>query len=134
MNVRELGSIELEKLQFEVTVEQAKRRAAREVESDSPSGSANLGKAVDPRYDRQANMTSPVSERLNLGNIEDAMRYQPWTLDQQEAGEQIREVLTQAAKTILRTVPDGAFRSVALRNIIDARMNANAGISFRGRF
>jgi hypothetical protein len=75
-----------------------------------------------------------LGERLSLENIDEAMRYQPWDRQQQEAGDIVREALTTAAKAILRHVPDAAFRSVALRNILDARMNANAAISFRGRF
>ena len=128
-------------------------------EREAKSAYANLGKACEPpsspyptmsgastggyntATDSAGQMTTQsqppggmLNERLSLHNIDDAMRYQPWTRDQQDAGEQVREVLTQAAKTILRTVPDGPFRSVALRNILDARMNANAAISFRGRF
>lgn len=98
---------------------------------------ANLGKAVPVEtYGSQAgcSTSAPLSERLTLQNIDAAMQYQPWDYSQREAGEQVREALTAAAKAILRTCPDSPFRSVALRNIIDARMNANAAISFRGRF
>ena len=118
----------------------------RDAAATSPStmGYGHLGKAVPPQY-AGSDMTSvpsqgPASaypfmtERLSLSNIDDAMKYQPWTREQSEAGEIVREVLAAAAKAILRSVPDGAYRSVALRNIIDARMNANAAISFRGRF
>lgn len=74
------------------------------------------------------------AERIDLTNIDDAMAYQGWNPDQLEAGNVVREALTAAAKAILRQVPDSPYRSVALRNVLDARMNANAAISFRGRF
>lgn len=110
---------------------------------DAPIQCAKLGKAVptesygpttDARVPTSGQMLGVLTERLTLGNIDDAMRYLPWAPDQSEAGEAVRDALTMAAKAILRHVPDGAFRSVALRNIIEARMNANAAISFRGRF
>lgn len=89
------------------------------------------------RYDddvQQARRALKLGEDITLNNIDDLMRYQPWDSRQVEQGEQVREALTAAAKAILRNVPAGRFRSVALRNIIDARMNSNAGISFYGRF
>ena len=78
--------------------------------------------------------SSQRSEELTLANIDEAMRYQPWDGYQMDCGDQVREALTAAAKVILRLVPAGRFRSVALRHILDARMQANAAISFRGRF
>lgn len=103
------------------------------------AGNAHLGKAAEPRrdYDQCAGSVrayQALAERFTLENIEDAMHYQPWMPDQQDAGTIVREALTAAAKAILRSVPDSPFRTVALRNIIDARMNSNAAISFRGRF
>ena len=97
------------------------------------AGQAHLGKAVPKQYPHDMT-TSPGPEPFTLANIDAAMTYQPWGPLETEAGEIVRESLTLAAKAILRHVPAGAFRSVALRAIIDARMNANAGISFRGRF
>jgi len=107
-------------------------------ERDQVARAAHLGKAVEPirggNYYGNAATSAPAPERLCLANIDDAMHYQPWMPDQQEAGEIVREVLTAAAKAILRHVPEGAFRRGALEDIINARMKANAGISFRGRF
>jgi hypothetical protein len=96
---------------------------------------ANLGKAVEAGAGQDMTAACPPpSEPFTLDNIDAAMRYQPWNVDQMQAGEEVRDALTMAAKAILRRVPDGPFRSVALREIINARMNANAAISFRGRF
>lgn len=115
------------------------RRHEREAKMKASTQYANLGKAVETSAECCETSASPardpyLNERLSLHNIEDAMTYQPWTRDQQDAGQVVKEALTLAAKAILRSCPDSAFRSVALRNIIDARMNANAAISFRGRF
>lgn len=79
-------------------------------------------------------LASRPTERITLENIDDVMRYQPWSPDQQAAGAVVVEALLAAAKTLLRHVPDSPHRSRALRNLVDARMNANAAISFRGRF
>lgn len=73
-------------------------------------------------------------ERLSLSNVVDAFTYQPWDPGQADAGDQVREVLTAAARVILRTVPESPMRTRALNDLIDARMKANAAISFRGRF
>ena len=138
--INQRGNSDMDYTRDEMTVA-ARERAAYEPETADRTprglGGAHLGKAVESRnYDMAATTAceSPGPERFTLQNIEDAMNYQPWTRDQQEAGAVVREALTAAAKAILRSVPDGAFRSVALRNIIDARMNSNAAISFRGRF
>jgi hypothetical protein len=71
---------------------------------------------------------------VTLENVDAVMAYQPWDEYQRQMGDQVREALTLAVKTILRTCPAGPYRSVAIRNILDARMNANASISFRGCF
>jgi hypothetical protein len=106
--------------------------------------SAHLGKAVEQQYSRQEQAGTmamdaqtagpPPSERLTLQNIDDVMHYQPWSHDQQQAGEVVREALTAAAKAMLRSVPESPLRTRALNALIDARMLANAAISFRGRF
>lgn len=74
------------------------------------------------------------SQELSLDNIDDAMHYQPWDGIQQDGGDQVREALTLAAKAILRNVPRSPRRTLALQHLISARMDANAAISFRGRF
>lgn len=73
-------------------------------------------------------------EELSLDNIDAAMRYQPWDSQQIDAGDQVRDALTLAAKAILRSVPRSPRRTLALQHLISARMDANAAISFRGRF
>lgn len=74
------------------------------------------------------------SQELGLANIEDVMRYQPWDASQQIQGDEVRDALLHAAKVILRNVPRSPRRTIALQKLIEARMDANAAISFRGRF
>jgi len=73
-------------------------------------------------------------QRLGLGNVEDVFRYQPWNEDQQTRGKAVTEALIDAAKTILRNVPECPTRTRALNNLIDARMLANAAITHDGRY
>jgi hypothetical protein len=75
-----------------------------------------------------------VAEDLAVGNIDELMTYKPWDVEQEEAGTQVREVLSAALKTILRCVPRSPTRTVACRKIVEARMDCNAAITHRGRF
>ena len=77
---------------------------------------------------------TPGSERLSLFNIEDAFQYRRWNDQQEDAGAHVRDALVNAAKVILRTVPDTPLRSQALADLFSVRMKANAAISFSGRF
>lgn len=73
-------------------------------------------------------------QRLNEQNVDAAFQYQPWNEDQQKCGAEIREALVVAAKAILRNVPETPLRTRALNALIDARMLANAAITFNGQF
>lgn len=78
--------------------------------------------------------TTRKTERLTMGNVDDAFRYQPWDAQQQDAGQIVRDALVTAAKAILQHVPESPLRTRALNNLVDARMIANAAITFRGQF
>lgn len=86
------------------------------------------------RADREVTLAAQAPGRYNLDTIEDLMAYQPWGPAAQEAGAQVREALTAAAKAILRVAPAGRYRDRAVELVLDARMQANAAISFNGRF
>lgn len=73
-------------------------------------------------------------ERLTSENVEEAFKYQPWDQHQQDAGAEVRDALVAAAKAIIIFVPETPLRTRALNNLIDARMLANAAITFKGRF
>lgn len=73
-------------------------------------------------------------QRINTSNVEEAFNYQPWNDEQVKAGTAIRESLIVAAKMILEYVPETPLRTRALNALIDARMLANAAITFNGKF
>lgn len=98
---------------------------------------AGKGESLDYKTlstDRDAKPMQPASEEITLNNIEAAMTYQPWDSKQQDAGDLVRETLTIAARAILRYVPRSPRRTLAIQHLISARMDANAAISFKGRF
>jgi hypothetical protein len=74
------------------------------------------------------------AEMLTLANVDEAFTFQPWDAGQVERGEAVRDALVLAAKQVLRNCPAGRLRTRALNNLIDARMLANAAITFKGRF
>jgi hypothetical protein len=66
--------------------------------------------------------------------IDDAFEYHPWNSDQEKMGAGVREVLVQAVKTIIELVPPGPDRTVAIRKIPEARMDANSAITHGGKY
>jgi hypothetical protein len=66
--------------------------------------------------------------------IEDAFNYHPWTPMQVESGTAVREALANAVKVIIAEVPAGPDRTVAIRKIREARMDANSAITHGGKY
>lgn len=65
----------------------------------------------------------------------DAMfEYHAWTPEQVRAGIRVREVLAHAVKIIVELVPPGPDRTVAIRKIREARMDANSALTFGGKY
>lgn len=60
--------------------------------------------------------------------------YQPWNSDQTARGVQVRESLADAFKALLVNVPPCATRTIALRHILDARLQANSAITWDGAY
>ncbi len=73
-------------------------------------------------------------ENLVLSNLRDCFEYHPWDEEQTKIGGLVREALISAAEVILREVPPCPDRSVALRKLREARMDANSAITHRGKF
>jgi len=73
-------------------------------------------------------------QRISEKNVEEAFQYQPWNDEQVKAGAIIRETLVVAAKMIISNVPETPLRTRALNALVDARMLANAAITFNGKF
>ena len=64
----------------------------------------------------------------------DMFQYHPWDENQQASGLIVRAALLEAARAIVQHVPPCADRSVALRKIREARMDANSAITHKGRY
>lgn len=66
--------------------------------------------------------------------IDDAFEYHPWTPEMVEHGKFVRQALAHAVKTIVAHVPPGPDRTVAIRKIREARMDANSAITHGGKY
>jgi hypothetical protein len=74
----------------------------------------------------------PLTEQTSK-DIDAVFEYQPWNEEQIAAGKKVREALAAAFKAIVQHVPPGPDRSVALRKLREARMDANSALTFGGR-
>lgn len=75
-----------------------------------------------------------MAEPISLDNVEDAFEYHKWTPEQIASGAEVRRTLVEAVKAILTHVPAGPDRSVAIRKLREARMDANSGITHSGKY
>lgn len=76
-----------------------------------------------------AKLTPDVEAAVN-----DAFTYHPWDKAQEAAGNAVRQALAGAVKVIIANCPPGADRTVAIRKIREARMDANSAITHGGRY
>ena len=127
MNVQLLTDRELTSIAAQMGDELSRRDRLRGDKPADPSPTYQVAQHAETT-------PGPSAGRVTIDNVEDAFTYQPWHAKQTDAGQQVREALVAAAKTILRLVPDGPMRTRAINDLIDARMKANAAISFSGRF
>jgi len=82
-----------------------------------------------PDFTRATELTPEVQRE-----VEDAFEYHEWTPEQVEAGTRVRRVLADAVLQIIRDVPPGPDRTVAIRKIREARMDANSAITHGGKY
>lgn len=66
--------------------------------------------------------------------IEDAFEYHNWDEGQIQAGKKIRAALVGATKVIVQHCPPCPDRTVAIRKLREARMDANSAITHRGKY
>lgn len=66
--------------------------------------------------------------------IEDMFEYHPWDEEQKRKGQVVRQALAIAFKTIVMNVPPCPDRTVALRKLREARMDANSAITHQGKY
>lgn len=65
-------------------------------------------------------------------DVKEVFTYAPWDKTQEAQGGAVRDALMAAYKTVLANVPPCATRTVALRKLVEARMDCNSAITFRG--
>jgi hypothetical protein len=65
--------------------------------------------------------------------VDDMFEYHEWTPEQIEAGRRIRKALADAVKVIIADAPP-PDRTVAIRKLRDARMDANSAITHGGKY
>lgn len=66
--------------------------------------------------------------------VKDVFDYHAWSPEQQSRGIVVRGALGAAFKAIIEFVPPCPDRTVALRKIREARMNANSAITHGGKY
>lgn len=71
-----------------------------------------------------------LSPEVNAA-IDHAFEYQPWGEEQRKSGELVRKALSTAVKVIVAECPPSPTRTRAINACFDARMLANAAITFR---
>lgn len=79
-------------------------------------------------FTRATELTPEVEQAIG-----DAFIHHPWSEDQIKKGNLIRAALVSAVREIIRSVPAGPDRTVAIRKIREARMDCNSAISFGGK-
>jgi hypothetical protein len=75
-------------------------------------------------------VASPEVEK----EVREMMTYAPWGEKQKAAGKEVVESLTNSILVIIKNVPPGDDRDVAIRKIREARMDANSALTHQGRF
>lgn len=66
--------------------------------------------------------------------VDDAFEYHPWDEAKVRQGAAVRKILAEAVKVIIDNVPPGPDRTVAIRKIREARMDANSAITHGGKY
>lgn len=66
--------------------------------------------------------------------IADAFNYHPWDAAKIIQGDTVRKALAEAVAVIIDNVPPGPDRTVAIRKIREARMDANSAITHGGKY
>ena len=97
------------------------------LQAETPPPLAHTKKQID--FTRATELTPEVCDA-----IEDAFEYHKWTGAQIEAGMRIRQALAAAVKIIVQDVPPCPDRTVAIRKVREARMDANSAITHGGKY
>jgi len=68
------------------------------------------------------------------GIVNDMFDYHKWDIEQTVQGDAVRTALANAVKVIIQNVPPCPDRSVAIRKLREARMDANSAITHKGKY
>lgn len=133
-NLNNVSDLDLQNFQAELQQE-LKRRARfgqpGQCETAAPYDRPDQAKCAS---DGANSGSSLSSSEVTLDNVEGCFEYHQWAPTQVEAGNIVREALVAAVKAILRVVPRGPDRTVAIRKLREARMDVNSAITHHGRF
>ena len=66
--------------------------------------------------------------------LKDIFTYHPPTPEQREIYEKINAAFLECAQVVNAVTPEGPGKTVAIRKLSDARMQANASVALEGRF
>ena len=66
--------------------------------------------------------------------VRDMFEYHAWSEEQVNRGSLVRNVLMDAVRMIIATVPPSPDRSAAIRKIREARMDCNSAITHNGKY
>lgn len=64
--------------------------------------------------------------------VKNLFTFHPWSATQVADGEKVRDAIAEAYKAVILNVPSSPTRTRALNALVDARMLANAAITFKG--
>lgn len=78
--------------------------------------------------------TAEVCDSDIIRTVDDMFEYHEWDDSKKHKGYNVRHVLSEAVKVIIENVPPCPDRSVAIRKIREARMDANSAITHGGKY
>jgi hypothetical protein len=79
------------------------------------------------------NRATEASEEVKE-TLANQFEYHPWDSEKIAKGKRVREALENASLVIIENVPPSPDRSVALRKLREARMDANSAITHDGKY
>ena len=85
-----------------------------------------IGMSSEPRADIGR---ARVVDEIVGKTLDEMFDYRPWSEQQIDAGLMVRQALRAAAAVIISNVPPCPDRTVALRKLREARMDANSAIT-----
>lgn len=79
------------------------------------------------------NSATEVNQEVT-DTVRDMFEYHGWDEDDIAKGAMVRNALMEAVRVIIACVPPGPDRTVAIRKLREARMDANSAITHGGKY